>query len=484
MMYSSASILTSHLLQPHYSEKILLSLKEIIREEDPNSRVTLLEYLKQLHPVEWLNFVKDTKTLADEHVISSIDGHSAESSSGSSSIGPAENDEKYSGKTHIDDLPFYCVGFKSSAPEYTLRTRIWASQRAQTLYRTVNGFMNYSHAIKLMYRVENPDIVQKYHGDVDALEAELEAVAHRKFKFLLAMQRYAKFNQEEQLCAELLFKQYPNLQVAYLDEQPSKTVQGQTNFYSMLIDGQSTLLPDGKRAPKYKIRLPGNPILGDGKSDNQNHALIFYRGEFLQLIDANQDNYLEECLKIRNILSEFENLGVTQASPYSLNPDKESVSPVAIVGAREYIFSENIGVLGDVAAGKEQTFGTLSQRIMAKIGGKVCEITVAKQCRKIEANLCIEASLRTSRFSKCHIYDNPWRSQQGSKGSTLERRHLCWYECILPRWSHQAFRVFPMRQRSRPWIWIYSQLCNEDWHWYGRANALSRILLSWFPAST
>ncbi len=44
---------TFTVLTPHYSEKILLSLREIIREEDQNTRVTLLEYLKQLHPIEW-----------------------------------------------------------------------------------------------------------------------------------------------------------------------------------------------------------------------------------------------------------------------------------------------------------------------------------------------------------------------------------------------------------------------------------------------
>lgn len=34
-------------------------------------------------------------------------------------------------------------------------------------------------------------------------------------------------------------------------------------------------------------------------------------------------------------------------------------------------FSENIGILGDIAAGKEQTFGTLFARTMAQIGGKL-----------------------------------------------------------------------------------------------------------------
>jgi len=42
--------------------------------------------------------------------------------------------------------------------------------------------------------------------------------------------------------------------------------------------------PDtGQHCPKFHIELPGNPIIGDGKSDNQNHAIIFYHGEYLQL---------------------------------------------------------------------------------------------------------------------------------------------------------------------------------------------------------
>lgn len=270
-----------------------------------------------------------------------------------------------------DDLPFYCIGFKSSKPQYTLRTRIWASLRAQTLYRTVSGFMNYRKAIKLLYRVENPDCLRLYGDDKERLEQDLDQLASRKFKFLVAMQRYAKFNASEAEDAEFLFKAFPDLQVAYIDEEPPTEEGGDITYYSSLIDGTSEMGENGKRIPRYRIRLPGNPILGDGKSDNQNHAIIFYRGEFLQLIDANQDNYLEECLKIRNVLGEFETLEPSAISPYSAAFPKHKPSPVAIVGAREYIFSENVGVLGDVAAGKEQTFGTLTQRIMAKIGGKL-----------------------------------------------------------------------------------------------------------------
>jgi 1,3-beta-glucan synthase len=341
---------------PHYSEKILLSLREIIREDEPYSRVTLLEYLKQLHPHEWDCFVKDTKILADET---------------SQYNGDYEKSEKDTAKSKIDDLPFYCIGFKSAAPEYTLRTRIWASLRSQTLYRTISGFMNYSRAIKLLYRVENPEVVQMFGGNSDKLERELERMARRKYKIVVSMQRYAKFSKEERENTEFLLRAYPDLQIAYLDEEPPLQEGEDPRLYSALIDGHSELMENGMRRPKFRVQLSGNPILGDGKSDNQNHCIIFYRGEYIQLIDANQDNYLEECLKIRSVLAEFEEMTTDNVSPYTPGIPPTNFNPVAILGAREYIFSENIGILGDVAAGKEQTFGTLFARTLAQIGGKL-----------------------------------------------------------------------------------------------------------------
>lgn len=261
-----------------------MSLREIIREEDQNTRVTLLEYLKQLHPVEWDNFVKDTKILAEESAMYN---------------GPNPFGSNEKGSSKADDLPFYCIGFKSAAPEFTLRRRIWASLRAQMLYRTVSGMMNYAKAIKLLYRVENPEVVQLFGGNTDKLERELERIAHHKFMFIVSMQRYSKFNREEQENVEFLLRAYPDLQITYLDKEPAPKEGGDPRLFSALIDGHSEFIADsGRRRPKFRIELPGNPILGDRKSDNQNHAIIFYRGEYLQLIDANQDNYLEECLKI------------------------------------------------------------------------------------------------------------------------------------------------------------------------------------------
>jgi len=38
----------------------------------------------------------------------------------------------------------------------------------------------------------------------------------------------------------------------------------------------------------YSVKLPGNPKLGEGKPENQNHAIIFTRGNAVQTIDMNQ----------------------------------------------------------------------------------------------------------------------------------------------------------------------------------------------------
>ena len=373
---------------PHYSEKILLSLREIIKEESTKARITVLEYLKQMHQTEWQCFVRDTKLLKMEK--DALKGHgdfTSDYKSGSHDLEGSDFEDDLNNVNngsnklgHIDDLiqnkindlPYYYLGFSSSESFYTLRTRIWASLRTQTLYRTVSGFMNYAKAIKLLYKIENPSLIQLYSNNIEALETDLENITNRKFRMIVAMQRYSKFNQEEREATELMLRTYPSINITYLVEEPSEDLK-EIEYYSCITNGYSPIdEKSGLRSPISKIKLSGNPILGDGKSDNQNHSIIFYRGEYIQVVDANQDNYLEECLKIRSVLSEFEELDVLNTIPYIPGIEyEEEPSPVAIVGAREYIFSENIGVLGDIAAGKEQTFGTLFARTLAEIGGKL-----------------------------------------------------------------------------------------------------------------
>ncbi|KAF3502784.1 hypothetical protein F2Q69_00044966 [Brassica cretica] len=102
----------------------------------------------------------------------------------------------------------------------------------------------------------------------------------------------------------------------------------------------------------YRIKLPGPAILGEGKPENQNHAIIFSRGEGLQTIDMNQDNYMEEALKMRNLLEEF----LTK---------HDGVRHPSILGLREHIFTGSVSSLAWFMSNQETSFVTIGQRLLA-----------------------------------------------------------------------------------------------------------------------
>ncbi|KAK9283040.1 hypothetical protein L1049_011268 [Liquidambar formosana] len=102
----------------------------------------------------------------------------------------------------------------------------------------------------------------------------------------------------------------------------------------------------------YRIKLPGPALLGEGKPENQNHAIIFTRGEGLQTIDMNQDNYMEEAFKMRNLLQEFLE-----------KPD--GVRYPTILGLREHIFTGSVSSLAWFMSNQETSFVTIGQRLLA-----------------------------------------------------------------------------------------------------------------------
>ena len=128
-------------------------------------------------------------------------------------------------RENMDDLPYYCIGFKDSSPENVLRTRIWAALRCQTLYRTVSGFMNYVTALKLLYRTEVIGFEQN-----EFPEEELEEFVSRKFNLLIAMQNFQNFAPDMRTDADSLFKAFPNVKVAILESDNDQ------DYYSTLLD--------------------------------------------------------------------------------------------------------------------------------------------------------------------------------------------------------------------------------------------------------
>jgi len=251
----------------------------------------------------------------------------------------------------------------------------WATMRMQTLYRTVAGMCLYHPALQAHYNANRHE-----HS---ALAGEVWDVSDC-FTCLVSMQRYKAFRPIELEHCNRMFKKLASvgksLKVAYIDntrqvglaserpaddspDRPPTLHRDQSRrYFSCLIDGLCETDEQGWRKPIFRVELPGYPILGDGKGDNQNHAIIFTRGTFCQCIDSNQGAYFEQMMLLPCVLGEFRS--TRPSSRNSVGGMKQ------IIGFPEHITSD-IGSIGDFAAGSEVAFGTILQRSYAILGARM-----------------------------------------------------------------------------------------------------------------
>lgn len=347
---------------PYYSEDVLLSRSDLERRNSEGTSTLL--YLQTLHKREWTNFLERMGAELQErpHLIFSSK-HRPEPAS---SAGDSDNGTLTASSTAVGDGR---QEWWEQQQTYETHTRIWASLRAQTLYRTVEGMMQSQDALRALRRLELASASAS-----GGAYADVEKLVRLKFNYVIACQVYGDMRTNNDAKAqdiELLLERHPNLRLAYIDKVRSPTGLA---FYSVLVKFDDSSTSSGisgsnrgtesssnstrhlQRSPSFKskhcirevfrVRLPGNPILGEGKPENQNHALIFTRGRHLQAVDMNQDGYFEEFLKMRNLLQHFE------------RPE------VAIVGFREHIFTGSVSSVANYMALQELSFVTLGQRVL------------------------------------------------------------------------------------------------------------------------
>ncbi|XP_010535892.1 PREDICTED: callose synthase 9 isoform X2 [Tarenaya hassleriana] len=310
-------MLSFSVFTPYYSETVLYSMQELTKKNEDG--ISILFYLQKIYPDEWKNFLDR--------------------------IGRDEN---------------ALEGDLDSEREI-LELRLWASYRGQTLARTVRGMMYYRKALMLQSYLERKtsgDGESGFSGndamDSDGFELspEARAQADLKFTYVVTCQIYGRQKEEQKPEAAdiaLLMQRNEALRVAYIDvvETP-KEGKTHTEYYSKLVKADI----NGKDKEIYSIKLPGDPKLGEGKPENQNHAIVFTRGNAIQTIDMNQDNYFEEALKMRNLLEEFH--------------CDHGIRPPTILGVREHVFTGSVSSLASFMSNQETSFVTLGQRVLAK----------------------------------------------------------------------------------------------------------------------
>lgn len=324
-------------LTPYYNEEVLYS-RENLRTENEDG-ISTLYYLQTIYADEWENFLQRMRR-----------------------EGLVNKDELWTNK--LRDL------------------RLWASYRGQTLARTVRGMMYYYRALKMLAFLDSAsemDIREgsrelasmRHSGSLDSFNSERlpsartlsradstvsllykgheYGTALMKYTYVVACQIYGAQKAKKDPHAEdilYLMKNNEALRVAYVDEV--FTGRDDKEYYSVLVKYDQQL---EKEVEIYRVRLPGPLKLGEGKPENQNHALIFTRGDAVQTIDMNQDNYFEEALKMRNLLEEYRHY--------------YGIRKPTILGVREHIFTGSVSSLAWFMSAQETSFVTLGQRVLA-----------------------------------------------------------------------------------------------------------------------
>ncbi|POO00070.1 Glycosyl transferase [Trema orientale] len=337
-----AKMMAFSILTPYYDEEVTFKLEGL--RKDNEDGISTLFYLQKIYDDEWNNFMERMRR-----------------------EGLKDDDDIWDEKAKARDL------------------RLWASYRGQTLSRTVRGMMYYYRALKMLAFLDSAseeDIKEgsqqiashgsaKRHRGFNGLQSgtppssrnlgravsgvSLLFKGHEygsalmKFTYVVACQLYGQHKAKGDSRAEeilYLMKNNEALRIAYVDEIEYN--RGDVEYYSVLVKYDQQL---EREVEVYRIRLPGPLKLGEGKPENQNHAIIFTRGDAVQTIDMNQDNYFEEALKMRNLLEEFKaNYGIRKPT---------------ILGVRENIFTGSVSSLAWFMSAQETSFVTLGQRVLA-----------------------------------------------------------------------------------------------------------------------
>ncbi|ONM37944.1 Callose synthase 11 [Zea mays] len=327
-------------LTPYYNEDVMYNKDQLRRENEDG--VSILFYLQKIYEDDWGNFLERMQR-----------------------DGMTDDSEIWAGKYQ--------------------ELRLWASYRGQTLARTVRGMMYYHRALKMLAFLDTAsevDITEgtkhlasfgsvRHENDVypmnggfrrqpqrrldrgtstvsQLFKGQEDGAALMKYTYVVTCQIYGKQKIAKDQRAEdilTLMKKNEALRVAYVDEVHQR---GYTEYYSVLVKFDQSLQ---REVEIYRIRLPGELKLGEGKPENQNHAIIFTRGDAVQTIDMNQDNFFEEALKMRNLLEQY-------------NYYHGSRKPT-LLGVREHVFTGSVSSLAWFMSAQETSFVTLGQRVLA-----------------------------------------------------------------------------------------------------------------------
>ncbi|MDP8213471.1 MAG: hypothetical protein P9X22_09345 [Candidatus Zapsychrus exili] len=335
---------------------------------------TFLTYFMNKHSLEWDNFrarltreieqekdfIKKAKKKADLILLNNLK--------------PGEKLGNYNPAT---------LDYEMNSMDIQQEVRLWLSFRYQPLARSIRGMMNNRQMYVFLAKVNFPTTgsfinnkneieskIAKYK--TQSYEQNIDEIVDAKYEFLPGLQIYGESkeavvkNTEEGKSkyrfyknylifndANYLLKKYKHFKAAYLMIGKNKS-GGVVRYAEEKPENKEDIFYEfsAEEGGGYIVRdsympLSSHPFSLQGKPMNQSNILRFARGEIVQMMDMNQDMYLEETFKAPSLMEEF-----------------RKQSRLAIVGYPEDIFTGVSSPAGAVHAYGDHTFSTLIQRVL------------------------------------------------------------------------------------------------------------------------
>ena len=136
--------------------------------------------------------------------------------------------------------------------------------------------MQSEDALRLLHNLE---AIGKSETENDSFD--LNTLKILKFNYVIACQIYGEMQQNKDSKAadiDFLMQRHPNLRLAYIEKVVDSSDIKNIIYSSVLMKYSEREM---KTIPVYRVRLPGAPLIGEGKPENQNHAIIYTRGRSL-----------------------------------------------------------------------------------------------------------------------------------------------------------------------------------------------------------
>jgi len=274
-------------------------------------------------------------------------------------------------------LDHFLLEGNTLSPEAVMEVREWASNRTQTVGRTIRGALVAHEAINCRLKWLQEEISSNNNG-----ETPLSLLLADMIELSVSAQTYGTKGNDEAKGRrddlEYLLRKYERYPISIVydyndknawDEEKEalrrfwnqKTGQSREAYpfqfatcVKRMVRGELAVVAALPR--RYPLRLGKGDFMTQGKAANHLNVCRTLWGHVTQVMDANMDAFMGEGFKVPFTTHQFQFRSAAGV-------DRKNVQ-YRIIGFREFIFTHPLGYVGQTMASSELAFGTIVQRVL------------------------------------------------------------------------------------------------------------------------